>query len=66
MTPAGVGPGTGLDPSGVTLKAMIVQAAIDRHGETIESCVGLLAAYGGRELAAIAGAVLERDFAGSR
>ena len=54
-----VGPGTGLDPSGVTHKAMIVQAAIDRHGETIDSCVGLLAAYGGRELAAIAGAVLE-------
>ena len=27
-----VGPGTGLDPSGVTHKAMIVQAAIDRHG----------------------------------
>jgi len=54
-----VGPGTGLDHAGVTHKAMIVQAAIDRHGDDITDVVGLLAAYGGRELAAIAGAVLE-------
>ena len=38
---------------------MIVQAAIDRHGEDHNDPVSLLAAYGGRELAAIAGAVLE-------
>ena len=61
-----VGPGTGLDPSGVTHKAMIVQAAIDRHGDSIDSCVGLLAAYGGRGTRAIAGAVLEARCAGSR
>ena len=54
-----VGPGTGLDQAGVTHKAMIVQAAIDRHGDSMTDCVSLLAAYGGRELAAIAGAVLE-------
>lgn len=54
-----VGPGTGLDQAGVTHKAMIVQAAIDRHYDSMTDCVSLLAAYGGRELAAIAGAVLE-------
>ena len=54
-----VGPGTGLDQAGITHKAMIVQAAIDRHGDGMTDCVSLLAAYGGRELAAIAGAVLE-------
>ena len=54
-----VGPGTGLDVAGVNHKAMIVQAAIDRHGEDFDDPVALLAAYGGRELAAIAGAVLE-------
>jgi nicotinate-nucleotide--dimethylbenzimidazole phosphoribosyltransferase len=54
-----VGPGTGLDPAGVSHKAMIVQAAIDRHGDKLTDCVSLLAACGGRELAAIAGAVLE-------
>lgn len=54
-----VGPGTGLDPSGVTHKAMIVQAAIDRHGDAFDNPVDLLATFGGRELAAIAGAVLE-------
>jgi nicotinate-nucleotide--dimethylbenzimidazole phosphoribosyltransferase len=54
-----VGPGTGLDIAGVNHKTMIVQAAIDRHGEGLDNPVSLLAAYGGRELAAIAGAVLE-------
>ena len=54
-----VGPGTGLDQAGVTHKAMIVQAAIDRHYDSMTDCVSLLAACGGRELAAIAGAVLE-------
>ena len=54
-----VGPGTGLDQAGVTHKGMVIQAAIDRHGDSMPDCVGLLAAYGGRELAAIAGAVME-------
>ena len=54
-----VGPGTGLDQAGVTHKAMIVEAAIDRHGDAMTNCVDLLAAVGGREMAAIAGAVLE-------
>jgi len=54
-----VGPGTGLDIAGINHKTMIVQAAIDRHGNDFDDPVSLLAAYGGRELAAIAGAVLE-------
>ena len=54
-----VGPGTGLDTAGINHKTMIVQAAIDRHGNDFDDPVSLLAAYGGRELAAIAGAVLE-------
>ena len=54
-----VGPGTGLDIAGINHKTMIVQAAIDRHGNNFDDPVSLLAAYGGRELAAIAGAVLE-------
>ena len=54
-----VGPGTGLDQAGVKHKAMIVQAAIDRHSDDFDDPVSLLAALGGRELAAIAGAVLE-------
>lgn len=54
-----VGPGTGLDQAGVTHKAMIVQAAIDRHGDDQTDVISLLSAFGGRELAAIAGAVLE-------
>ncbi|NCF49672.1 MAG: nicotinate-nucleotide--dimethylbenzimidazole phosphoribosyltransferase [Bacteroidetes bacterium] len=54
-----VGPGTGLDEAGVNHKTTIVQAANDRHGRLNDDPVLLLAAYGGRELAAIAGAVLE-------
>ncbi|MGB0161751.1 MAG: nicotinate-nucleotide--dimethylbenzimidazole phosphoribosyltransferase, partial [Candidatus Puniceispirillaceae bacterium] len=42
-----VGPGTGLDQAGVTHKAMIVQAAIDRHGDDFDDPVSLLAALGG-------------------
>ena len=45
--------------AGVNHKAMIVQAAIDPDGDAFDDPVALLAAYGGRELAAIAGAVLE-------
>jgi nicotinate-nucleotide--dimethylbenzimidazole phosphoribosyltransferase len=54
-----VGPGTGLDHAGISHKGMVIQAAVDRHGDDMNDCVSLLAAYGGRELAAIAGAVLE-------
>ncbi len=53
-----VGPGTGLDNEGVAHKAKIVDQAFARHGRLNGDPVSLLAHYGGRELAAIAGAVL--------
>ena len=53
-----VGPGTGLDDEGVTHKAKIVDQAFARHGNLNGDPVSLLAHYSGRELAAIAGAVL--------
>ncbi len=53
-----VGPGTGLDDEGVAHKAKIVDQAFARHGQLNGDPVSLLAHYGGRELAAIAGAVL--------
>ena len=53
-----VGPGTGLDKKGIALKAKVIENAISRRGEAPFNVVSLLAAYGGRELAAIAGAVL--------
>lgn len=53
-----VGPGTGLDGDGVAHKAKIIEQAIDTQGKTDANPVALLAGFGGRELAAIAGAVL--------
>lgn len=53
-----VGPGTGLDDDGVKHKAKIIEAARIVQGEVDQHPVSLLAAFGGRELAAIAGAVL--------
>ena len=52
-----VGPGTGSDSDGVALKARVVSEGVTRHGAA--SPMGLLAALGGREQAALCGAVLE-------
>lgn len=52
------GPGTGLDDAGVSLKAAMVQKAIDRNQGRTLNPVQLLSEYGGREVAAIAGLVL--------
>ncbi len=52
------GRGTGLDDSGMTRKRKVVEAGIALHKDTITDTVSALAALGGRELAAIAGAVL--------
>jgi nicotinate-nucleotide--dimethylbenzimidazole phosphoribosyltransferase len=58
------GPGTGLDAAGIALKTRVVAAAMDLygedigHGEYIGDPVQALRCVGGRELAAIAGAVL--------
>ena len=56
--PRWVGPGTGLDDDGVAHKAKIIEQAIETQGEADANPVALLAGFGGRELAAIAGAVL--------
>ena len=52
------GPGTGLDDKGVKHKAAVIKAALANQGPIARNAVALLAAVGGRELAAIAGAVL--------
>jgi len=51
-----VGPGTGSDAAGVDLKARVVAEGVDRHGAL--SPMMRLAALGGREQAALCGAVL--------
>ncbi len=53
------GPGTGLDAKGVSHKAEVVARAIDLHGPHCGHPFEALRRLGGRELAAIAGAVLE-------
>lgn len=52
------GPGTGLDAAGIALKTRAVAAAMDLHGEDIGDPIAALRCVGGRELAAMAGAVL--------
>lgn len=52
------GPGTGLDASGIALKTRAVAAAMDLHGDDIGDALQALRRVGGRELAAMAGAVL--------
>ena len=52
------GAGTGLDAAGINKKADIIQQAIALHGTSFDDTIALLSAYGGRELAAIAGGVL--------
>ena len=52
------GPGTGLDGAGVARKAALVDAALARHQAARADPLTALAALGGREFAAMAGAVL--------
>ena len=52
------GPGTGLDAAGIALKTRAVAAAMDLHSENLGDPVAALCCVGGRELAAMAGAVL--------
>ena len=51
-----VGPGTGSDADGIARKTRVVEEGLARHGN--KSPLGKLAALGGREQAAICGAVL--------
>jgi nicotinate-nucleotide--dimethylbenzimidazole phosphoribosyltransferase len=53
-----VGAGTGLDADGVARKAAVVDAALRRHQTVRRDALATLAALGGRELAAMAGAIV--------
>ncbi len=53
-----VGPGTGLDAAGVKRKAEVVRRAIALHKEHLSDPLEVLRRLGGRELAAMAGAIL--------
>ncbi|WP_294254700.1 nicotinate-nucleotide--dimethylbenzimidazole phosphoribosyltransferase [uncultured Sphingomonas sp.] len=64
-TPADwVGPGTGLDPHGVGRKGAVIARAIEVHAGAPHTPFETLRRLGGRELAAIAGAVLAARHAG--
>ena len=54
-----VGAGTGVDGAGRDRKAAVIRSAIAFHGRTLDDPLEVLRHLGGRELAAIAGAVLE-------
>lgn len=53
------GPGTGADKEGVSLKARVIDQALEANRAAIGDPLATLAAVGGREQAAICGAVLE-------
>ncbi|MCK4939291.1 MAG: nicotinate-nucleotide--dimethylbenzimidazole phosphoribosyltransferase, partial [Rhodospirillaceae bacterium] len=52
------GPGTGIDKDAVALKAKVVAQALEKNKPLIKDGLDVLMCLGGRELAAIAGAVL--------
>ncbi|QCI92365.1 nicotinate-nucleotide--dimethylbenzimidazole phosphoribosyltransferase [Novosphingobium sp. EMRT-2] len=54
-----VGPGTGLDADGIARKVTVVERALALHADAPHTPVETLRRLGGREIAAIAGAVLE-------
>lgn len=53
-----VGPGSGADEAAVARKGAIVDQALDLHGPHLDDPLEALARVGGREFAAIAGAIL--------
>jgi nicotinate-nucleotide--dimethylbenzimidazole phosphoribosyltransferase len=53
-----VGPGTGVDAEGLKRKASAVTRAIALHGDHLDDPLEVLRRLGGRELAAMAGAIL--------
>lgn len=53
-----VGPGTGHDSAGMARKTALVQEAIDLHGRHAADPLEALRRLGGREIAAMAGAIL--------
>jgi nicotinate-nucleotide--dimethylbenzimidazole phosphoribosyltransferase len=52
------GPGTGLDGAGVSRKAAVIDAGLDRHRDAMTDPLEILRHVGGREHAAMLGAVL--------
>jgi nicotinate-nucleotide--dimethylbenzimidazole phosphoribosyltransferase len=54
-----VGRGTGVDDIGLARKRAVVEAALTRHAAALDTPMAALAAVGGLEIAAIAGAALE-------
>jgi len=53
-----VGPGTGVDSEGLKRKCAVVKAAVDRIGGPGQEPMEILRRLGGREIAAMAGAIL--------
>ena len=53
-----VGPGTGVDAQGLSRKAAVVAEGLTLHAEHLTSAFEILRRLGGREIAAMAGAVL--------
>lgn len=53
------GPGTGVGGAGLARKAAAVDAALARHGEALADPLEALSRVGGREIAAMTGAVLQ-------
>ncbi|MEZ5867247.1 MAG: nicotinate-nucleotide--dimethylbenzimidazole phosphoribosyltransferase [Defluviimonas denitrificans] len=53
-----VGPGTGSDKAGILHKVEVIERGLKRHGGVMGNAPAILAALGGREQAAICGAVL--------
>ena len=53
-----VGPGTGHDPAGVALKADVINRAIELHKDHLGDPLEVLRRLGGREIAAMSGAIL--------
>ncbi len=57
-----VGPGTGVSGDALARKAGVVGDAVDKHAVAVTDGLDALRMFGGRELAAIAGAVLASRF----
>jgi nicotinate-nucleotide--dimethylbenzimidazole phosphoribosyltransferase len=53
-----VGPGTGVDPEGMKRKVAAVKKAVDLHHQALADPLEVLRRLGGRELAAIVGAII--------
>ncbi len=53
-----VGRGTGVDDAGLELKRSVVAQGLERHGESLDDPLEVLRRLGGREMAAMAGAIV--------